>query len=157
MKWHIELSHATASLLDKTRTIIEFLENGARDDIISKSEAETDTDEKVFALHARRFSTESTWIRIQQQFRTRNQNSDKNYMQYVDAHESLRSQGFPKEEVAVRPYEIMQKFVEGVRNNELKRTLAPMFAQEKYVEAPPAAEALRFRVQHESDHYTERC
>ena len=56
-------------------------------------------------------------------------------MQYLDALEGLRTQ------VTVRRYEIMQKFIEGVRNYELKRNLPLMYAQEQYVEA------LRFTVQ----------
>ena len=67
-------------------------------------------------------------------------------MQYFDALENLRSQGFPNEEVSVRRYEIMQRFI-GVRNFELKRNLALMYAPEQYVEAPPTVEALRFTVQ----------
>ena len=42
----------------------------------------------------------------------------------------------------------MQRFIEGVRNFELKRNLALMYAPEQYVEAPPTVEALRFTVQH---------
>ena len=52
-------------------------------------------------------------------------------MQYLDALEGLFSQGFPNEKIAVRRYEIMQKFIDGVRSFELKRNLALMFAQEK--------------------------
>ena len=126
---------------------MEFLENEARDYITNKSEAERDTDEKVFALLARRFGTGSNKIQIQQQFRTRNQSPDEDYMQYLDALEGLRSQGFPNEEVAVRRYEFMQKFIEGVRSYELKRNLALMYAQEQYVDTPPTVEALRFTVQ----------
>ena len=37
----------------------------------------------------------------------------------------------------------MQRFIEGVRNLELKRNLALVYAQEQYVETPPTAEALR--------------
>ena len=126
---------------------MEFLENEARDYITNKSEAERDTDEKVFALLARRFGTGSNKIQIQQQFRTRNQTPDEDYMQYLDALEGLRSQGFPNEEVAVRRYEIKQRFIEGVRSFELKRNLALMYAQEQYVDTPPTVEALRFTVQ----------
>ena len=68
-------------------------------------------------------------------------------MQYLDALDGLRSQGYPNEEVTVRRYEIMQRFFEGVRNFELKRTLALMYAPEQYVEAPPTVEALCFTVQ----------
>ena len=56
--------------------------------------------------------------------------------------EGLRSQGFTNEDVAVRHYAIMQKFM-GARNQELKRNLA----REKYVREPPTVEALRFIVQ----------
>ena len=68
-------------------------------------------------------------------------------MQYLDALEGLRSQGFPNEEVAVRQFEIIQRFFDGVLNFELKRNLAFMYAQEKYVEEPPTVDALRFAVQ----------
>ena len=147
MKRHLEKAHARATPLDKAWTIIEYLEHEARDYITNKSEAERDTDEKVFALLVRRFGTGSSKIHIQQQFRTRNQSNEEDYMQYLDALEGLRSQGYPNEEVTVRRYEIMQNFIEGVRNFELKRNLALMYAQEQYVEAPPTVEALRFTVQ----------
>ena len=147
MKRYLEKAHARDTPLDRAWTIVEFLENEARDYITNKSEAERDTDEKVFALLAKRFGTVSNKIQIQQQFRTRNQSPDEDYMQYLDASEGLRSQGFPNEEVAVRRYEIMQRFIEGVRSFELKRNLALMYALEQYVDTPPTVEALRFTVQ----------
>ena len=147
MRRYLEKAHAKDTPLDRAWTIVEFLQNEARDYITNKSEAERDTDEKVFALLARRFGTGSNKIQIQQQFPTRNQSPDEDYMQYLDALEGLRSQGFPNEEVAVRRYEIMQKFIEGVRSYELKRNLALMYAQEQYVDTPPTVEALRFTVQ----------
>ena len=113
------------------------MEHEARDYITNKSEAERDADDKVFALLARRFGTGLSKIHIQQQFRTRNQNNEDDYMQNLDALEGLRSQGYPNEEVTVRRYEIMQRFIEGVQNFELKRNLALMYAPEQYVEAPP--------------------
>ena len=147
MKRYLEKAHAKDTPLDRAWTIVEFLENEAQDYIMNKSEAERDTDEKVFALLARRFGTGSSKIQIQQQFRTRNQSDNEDYMQYLDALEGLRSQGFPNEDVTVRRYEIMQRFIEGVRNFELKRNLALMYAQEQYVDTPPTVEALRFTVQ----------
>ena len=147
MKRYLEKAHAKDTQLDRAWTIVEFLENEARDYITNKSEAERDTDEKVIALLARRFGTGSSKFQIQQQFRTRNQSDDEDHMQYLDALEGLRSQGFPNEEVTVRRYEIMQRFIEGVRSFELKRNLALMYAQEQYVDTPPTVEALRFTVQ----------
>ena len=130
-KRYLEKAHAKDTSLDKVWTIVEFLEYEARNYITNKCGAERDTDEKVFALLARRFRTGRSRIHIQQQFRTRNQTSDEDYMQYLDALEGLFSQGFPKEKIAVRRYEIMQKFIDGVLSFELKRNLALMFAQEK--------------------------
>ena len=149
MKRHLETAHARATALDKAWTIIEYLEHEARDFITNKSEAERDTDDKVFALLARRFETGSSKIHIQQQFRTRNQSNeeDLHHMQYLDALEGFRSQGYPNEEVTVRRCEIMQRFIEGGRNFELKRNLALMYAPEQYVETPPTVEALHFNVQ----------
>ena len=95
---------------------MEYLEHEAKDYISNKSEAERDTADKVFALFARRFGTGSSKIHIQQQFRNRNQNNEEDYMQYLDALEGLRSQSYLNEEVTVRRYEIMQRFIEGVRN-----------------------------------------
>ena len=66
---------------------------------------------------------------------------------FLEPLEGLRSQGYTNEKVTVRRYEIMQRFIEGVRNFELKRNMALMYAPEQYVEAHPTVEALRFTVQ----------
>ena len=81
MKRYLQKAHTKDSPLDKAWTRVEFLENEARDYITNKSEAERDTDEKVFALLARRFGTGSNKIQVQQRFRTRNQSNDEDYMQ----------------------------------------------------------------------------
>ena len=96
MKSHLEKAHAKATPLDRAWTIIEYLEHEARDYITNKAEAERDTDEKVIARLPRRFGTGSSKIHIQQQFRTCNQNSEEDYMQYLDVLEDLRSQGYPQ-------------------------------------------------------------
>ena len=113
-------SDARATPLDKAWRIIEYLELEAKDYITNMSEAERDTDGNVFALQLRRFGTGSSKMHIQQQFRTRDQNSEEDYMQYLDALEGLRSKGYPNEEVTVRRYEIMLRFIKGVRNFEQK-------------------------------------
>ena len=41
----------------------------------------------------------------------------------------------------------MPKFIHGVHNFELKRNLAVIYAQEKYVDEPSTVDALRFTVQ----------
>ena len=61
---------------------------------MNKSEAERDTDEKVFALLARRFGTGSSKIRIQQLFLTRHQSNDEDYLQYLDPLEGFSAKVF---------------------------------------------------------------
>ena len=137
MKRYLEKAHAKDTALHRAWTIVELLENEARDFIMNKSEAERDMDEKVFVLLAGRFRTGSNKIQIQLQFRTRNQSNGEDYMHYLDALEGLRSQGFPHEEVTVRRYEIMQRFIERVRSFELKRYLSTKYAQEQCRNTPP--------------------
>ena len=108
MKCYLEKARAKATPLDRAWNIVELLENEAKDYITNKSEAERETDEKVFAPVARRFGTGSSKIHIQQQIRTRNQTSDEDYMQNLNAFEGLSCQGFSNEEVAVRRDEFMQ-------------------------------------------------
>ena len=113
MKRYLEKAHAENNPLDRAWNIVEFLENEGRDYITNQSEAERDTDEKIL-----RFGTGSNKIQLQQQFRTRKQSNDEDYMRNLDVLEGLRSQGFPNEEVTVRRYEIMQRFIEGIRSFE---------------------------------------
>ena len=54
-------------------------------------------------------------------------------MQYLDALEGLRSQGFPDEPVATKRYEILQRFMEGVRDVMLRRELSIIYASEATV------------------------
>ena len=124
MKSYLEKAHAKATPLDKACFIVEFLENEARDYITKKSEAERDTNEKVFALLARRFGTGSSKIHIQQQCLTHNQTSEEDHMQSLDALEGMRSHGFPNEERAPWRDEMVQEVFDGVRRLTLKRNLA---------------------------------
>ena len=56
----------------------------------------------------------------------------------MDALESLRTKGFPDEDLVTRRYEIMQKFIAGVRSVEVHGALAAKYAEEKYVTEPPS-------------------
>ena len=60
---------------------------------------ERDTPEKVFELLASRFGTGGNRMPVRQAFTTRQQSDRKDWMQYLDALEGLRSQGFPEEPV----------------------------------------------------------
>ena len=55
-------------------------------------------------------------MQVRQAFTTRLQPDREDWMQYMDALEGLRSQGFPDEPVTTKRYEILHRFIEGVRD-----------------------------------------
>ena len=92
------------------------LQGEARNYIINKAESERDTREKVFELLASRFGTGGNRMQVRHAFTSRQQIDRENWMQYLDALEGLRSQGFPHEPFTTKRYEILQRFIEGVRD-----------------------------------------
>ena len=103
-----------------------------------------DTPEKVFELPASRFGTGGNRMQVRQAFTTRQQSDREDRMQYLDELEGLRSQGFPEEPVTTKRYEILQRFIEGVRDPFLRRELSIIYASETTVSEPPTVESLRF-------------
>ena len=119
MRRHLTKSQPTAAPLDQAWRIIEALEGEARDYLINKLESERNEPEKVFTLLSRRFGSGSNNIEVRRSFAQRDQRPDEDVMQYLDALESLRNQAHPKESSVDRRYEILQRFIEGVRNQNL--------------------------------------
>ena len=75
------------------------------------------------------------------------QKPEESLMQYLDALESLRSKGFPDESTATRRYEIMQRFIKGVRSSELNSMLSIKYSDEKVYRGPAhGGRQLRFTV-----------
>ena len=68
-------------------------------------------------------------------------------MQYLDALEGLRSQGFPDEPITTRRHEILHRFMDGVSDPVLQRELTVVIATEAYLADPLTVELLRFTVQ----------
>ena len=124
--------------------IISHLEGEARNYIINKAECERDTPEKVFELLSSRFGAGGNRMQVRQTFRSRVQQEKEDGMQYLDALEGLRSQGFPEESITTKRYEILQRFMEGVRDPMLRRELAIVYASETFLTDPPTVESLRF-------------
>ena len=83
-------------------------------------------------------------MQVRQAFTTRQQSDREDWMQYLDALEGPRSQGFPDEPGTTRRYEILQRFIEGVRDPILRRELSIIYASETTVTEPPTVESLRF-------------
>ena len=99
MKRYLERVYSNASPVDKAWAIIDHLGDEARSFIINKPESERDSHEKVTTLLSRRFGTGNSRWPVRQAFRLRNQLEKEGLMQYLDALEDLRSQGFPDEPI----------------------------------------------------------
>ena len=67
-------------------------------------------------------------MQVRQTFQSRIQQEKEDWMQYLDALEGLRSQGFPQKSITTKRYEILQRFMEGVRDPVLRRELAIVYA-----------------------------
>ena len=144
MQRYLNRTQTKVSAEDQAWSIIGHLEGEARNYIINKAESERDTSEKVFELLSSRFGAGGNRMQVRQAFQSRIQNEKEDWMQYLDALEGLRSQGFPQEAITTKRYEILQRFREGVRDPALRRELAIVYASEVFLTEPPTVESLRF-------------
>ena len=144
MQRYLKRTQAKVSAEDQAWSIIGHLEGEARNYIINKAESERDTPEKVFELLSSRFGAGGNRMQVRQAFQSRIQQEKEDWMQYLDALEGLRSQGFPQESIITKRYEILQRFMEGVRDPVLRRELAIVYASETFLTEPPTVESLRF-------------
>ena len=116
MQRYLKRIQTKVSAEDRAWSIISHLEGEARNYIINKAESERDTPEKVFELLSSRFIAGGNRMQARQTFQSRVQQEKEDWMQYLDALEGLRSQGFPQESITTKRYEILQRFMEGVRD-----------------------------------------
>ena len=143
---YLEKMKPKQSLRDQSWTIIELLDGEARNYIMNKPGPEINDPEAVLRLLNNRFGTGASKALIRTSFASRIQKPEESLMQYLDALESLRSKGFPEESMATRRYEIMQRFIKGVKSAELNSMLSIKYSDEKFIEDPPTEEQLRFTV-----------
>ena len=144
MQRYLKRIQTKVSAEDRAWSIISHLEGEARNYIINKAESERDTPERVFELLSNRFGAGGNRMQVRQTFQSRVQQEKEDWMQYLDALEGLRSQGFPQESITTKRYEILQRFMEGVRDPVLRRELAIVYASETFLTDPPTVESLRF-------------
>ena len=147
MKRYLEREYLNSSPVDKAWAIIDHLGEEARSYIINKPVSERDSHEKVSTLLSSRFGTGSSRWPVKQAFRLRSQSEKEDLMQYLDALEGLRSQGFTDEPLTTRRYEIVHRSMNGVSDPVLQRELTVVYATEAYLTDPPTVELLRFIVQ----------
>ena len=110
MQRYLKRIQTKVSAEDRAWSIIGHLEGEARNYIINKAESERDTPEKVFELLSSRFGAGRNRMQVRQTFHSRLQQEKEDWMQYLDALEGLRSQGFPQESITTKRYEILQRF-----------------------------------------------
>ena len=79
-----------------------------------------------------------------QVFIARYQTEKEDWMQYLDALDGLRSQGYPEEPITTKCYEILQRSIEGVRDPTLRCELSIIYESEATVACPPTVESLWF-------------
>ena len=144
MQRYLKRTQTKVSAEDQAWSINGHLEGEARNYIINKAESERDAPEKVFELLSSRFDAGGNRMQVRQAFQSRIQQEKEDWMQYLDALEGLRSQGFPQEAITTKGYEILQRFMEGVRDPALRRELAIVYASEAFLTEPPTVESLRF-------------
>ena len=144
MQRYLKRIQTKVSAEDRAWSIIGHLEGEARNYIINKAESERDTPEKVFELLSSRFGAGGNCMQVRQAFQSRVQQEKEDWMQYLDALEGLRSQGIPQETITTKHCEILQRFMEGVRDPVFRRELAIVYASEAFLTEPPTVEALRF-------------
>ena len=107
MQRYLKRFRTKVSAEDRAWSIIGHLEGEARNYIIIKAESERDTPEKVFELLSSRFGAGGNRMQVRQAFQSRVQQEKEDWMQYLDALEGLRSQGFPQETITTKRYEIL--------------------------------------------------
>ena len=107
MQRYLKRMLTKVSTEDQAWSIIGHLEGEARNYIINKAESERDTPEKVFELLSSRFGAGGNRMQVRQAFQGRIQHEKEDWMQYLDALEGLRSQGFPQEAFTTKRYEIL--------------------------------------------------
>ena len=83
-------------------------------------------------------------MQARQAFLTRAQQEKEDWMQYLEALEGLRSQGFPQEPMTTKRYEVLQPFLQEVRDPLLRRDLSIVYESESSLADPPTVESLRF-------------
>ena len=137
MRRYLKRSQSKASLDNQAWSIIGHLEGEARNYIIDKAEPERDAPEKVFELLSSRFGAGENCMQVRQAFLPRAQQEKEDWVQYLDTLEGLRSQGFPQKPKATKRYEILQRFMERVRDPLLRRDLSIVYASESFLADPP--------------------
>ena len=104
--------------------ILSNLEGTALKCVVAKEEEERDTANNIFEILLNRFGLGMKGHLIMMRFEKRKQRDDESIDWFLDGLESLRRRSDPEESTNRRNFSIASKFIDGVKIDELRTTLA---------------------------------
>ena len=130
MRLHLEQDN----LNDKRQAyaaILSNLEGTAPNCVVAKKEEERDTADKIFEILLHRFGSRMKGHQAMMRFEKRRQREDESIDRFLDDLESLRRKSDPEETTNRRNFSIASKFIDGVRSDDLRTTLATYYTLSK--------------------------
>ena len=144
MNRHISRSHDTTfeqdNLNDERQActaILSNLEGTALKCVVAKKEKGRDTAEKIFEILLNRFGSGMKGHQAMMRFKKRRQRDDESVDPFLDDLESLRRRSDPEESTNRRNFGIISKFIDGVKNDDLRTMLATYYTLSKDIAPTP--------------------
>ena len=121
--------------------ILSNLEGTALKCVVAKKEEERDTAYKIFEILLNRFGSSMKGHQAMMRFEKRTQRDDESIDRFLDDLESLRRRSDPEESTNRRNFSIASKFIDGVKNDDLRTMLATYYTLSK--DSAPTQEEMR--------------
>ena len=121
--------------------ILSNLEGTALKCVVAKKEEERDTADKIFEILLNQFGASMKGHQAMIRFEKRRQRDDESIDTFLDDLESLRRRSDPEESTNRRNFSIASKFIDGVKSDDLRTTLATYYTLSK--DSAPTPEEMR--------------
>ena len=121
--------------------ILGNLEGPAFKCVVAKKEEERDTADKIFEILLNRFGSGMKGHQAMRRFKKRKQRDDESIDRFLDDLESLRRRSDPEESTNRRNFSIASKFIDGIKNDDLRTRLATYYTLSK--DNAPTPEEMR--------------
>ena len=122
MKLHFE--EEELSERQECSALISNLEGTALNCVMAKKQYQRDTAEKIFEILLNRFGSGVQRHQAMMRFKKRRQREDKTIDKFLDNLEMLRRRSQPDESNRSMNLAVASKFIDGVKNDELRTMLA---------------------------------
>ena len=121
--------------------ILSNLEETALKCVVAKNEEERDTVDEIFEILSKRFGSGMNWHQAMMRPGKKSQRDDESIDQFLDDLECLRRRSDPEESTNSRNFSIASKFINGVKTDDLRTTMATYFTLSK--DNAPTPEEMR--------------